>query len=243
MIPTIHTHPIKRFAINTAGRDLAVGDVHGHFTRLQATLDAVGFNPAVDRLFMVGDLVDRGPECRDALAWLDKAHSVRGNHDDYVVRFDTCDVENWVYNGGSWFAGLNRDEQEEFRCQFNELPIAIEVETAAGLVGIIHAECPFPSWDQLRHELAFPESHKRLKQVQNTCMWARRRIELGDTDPVEGVRAVVVGHSPLDHPAVLGNVHYIDTKGWREEGYFTLIDLATLETIPPTPAKLDWNDA
>lgn len=242
MIETIHTVPIRRFAINTAGRDFAVGDIHGHFSRLQAALDAAGFDPAVDRLFSVGDMVDRGPECRDVLSWLGKSwfHAVCGNHDDYVVRFDTCDAENWIYNGGTWFAGLNRDEQEEFRCQFRELPLAIEVETAAGLVGIIHADCPFPSWDRLRYELSHPESNKRLKLVRNTCMWSRSRAEQQEAEPVEGLRALIVGHTPFNTPCLLGNVYHIDTKGWRPEGYFTLINLATLETVPPMPPKLVW---
>ena len=50
---------LRRMIANLRGRDLAVGDIHGHFQRLQQCLDAVGFDPAVDRLFSVGDLVDR----------------------------------------------------------------------------------------------------------------------------------------------------------------------------------------
>jgi serine/threonine protein phosphatase 1 len=244
MIETIDISRIKRFSANIAGRDFAVGDIHGHFSFLQAALDAVGFDPAVDRLFSVGDLVDRGPECRDVLDWLAKPwfHAVRGNHDDYVVRFDTCDVENWIYNGGSWFAGLSLFEQKEFAVQFAELPIAIEVETPSGLIGIVHADCPFSAWEQLRQELETPESNKRLKLVHNTCMWSRSRIEHGETHGVEGVRALVVGHTPVRAPALLGNVIHIDTRGWRPDdgGYFTLLNLATLETIPPMPAKLEW---
>lgn len=244
MIETIEVVLIRRFAANIAGRDFAVGDIHGHFTRLQAALDAVGFNPDVDRLFSVGDLVDRGPECRDVLDWLAKPwfHAVRGNHDDYVCRYDTCDVDNWVYNGGAWFAGLAWDEQREFAAQFRELPIAIEVETPQGSIGIVHADCPFPTWAQLRTALEAPESNKQLKLVQNTCMWSRSRIELGETHGVEDLRALVVGHTPVRSPAVLGNVIHIDTKGWRpnDDGYFTLLDLATLETAPPMPAKLQW---
>lgn len=237
---------IKRFERNTAGQDFAVGDIHGHFTRLQAALDAIGFDPAVDRLFSVGDLVDRGPECRDVLAWLDKPwfNAVRGNHDDYVVRFDTCDVENWIYNGGSWFAGLNRDEQEEFRVQFAELPIAIEVETAGGLVGLVHADCPFPSWHTLQFELEAATTPKRLKLVQNSCMWSRSRIEQGDVSGVLDIRAVVVGHSPLERATALGNVYHIDTGGWMPgRGHFTLLNLDTLECTPPAVQKLDWSEA
>ena len=53
---------------NALGRDFAVGDVHGCFTRLQQGLDQLGFDPTRDRLFSVGDLVDRGPECESVLA-------------------------------------------------------------------------------------------------------------------------------------------------------------------------------
>jgi serine/threonine protein phosphatase 1 len=246
MIENIEVSRVKRFAANTAGRDFAVGDIHGHFTRLQATLDVAGFDPAVDRLFSVGDLVDRGPECRDVLDWLNRPwfHPVRGNHDDYVVRFDTCDVDNWVYNGGSWFAGMNFDEQREFQVQFNELPIAIEVETPGGLVGIVHADCVFSDWDAMKEELENPESNKRLRLVQNTCMWSRSRVENRDMTPVAGVRAVVVGHTPLAMPMVLGNVHHIDTGGWMpDRGHFTLLNLSTLETLPAArqPLTFDWD--
>ena len=61
---------LQRFELNTAGRDFGVGDIHGYFTKLQAALDAIGFNPAVDRLFSVGDLVDRGPESAEVDTWL-----------------------------------------------------------------------------------------------------------------------------------------------------------------------------
>lgn len=234
---------IKRFERNTAGTDWAVGDIHGHFTRLQAALDSVGFDPAVDRLFSVGDLVDRGPECRDVLDWLDKPwfNAVRGNHDDYVCRFDTCDVDNWVYNGGSWFAGLAFDEQREFATQFRELPIAIEVDTAGGFVGLVHADCPFESWFDLQFDLT-SSAGNRLRLAKNACMWSRKRMELSDTSGVRDIRAVVCGHTPLKHPVVLGNVYHIDTAGWMPDkgGYFTLLNLATLETVPPMPAKIDW---
>ncbi|MGV8865220.1 MAG: metallophosphoesterase [Pseudomonas sp.] len=244
MLETIEVSRIKRFAANTAGRDLAVGDIHGHFTRLQAALDAAGFDPTVDRLFSVGDLVDRGPECEQVLDWLAKPwfHPVRGNHDDYVVRFDTCDIGNWMYNGGSWFAGMPLAEQQDYQVVFAELPIAIEVETPGGMVGIVHADCVFDTWAELRRELEDPERPGRLKKVQNSCMWSRSRVELNDIRPVSDMRAVVVGHTPMKHPLVLGNVHHIDTGGWKDDGYFTLLDLATLETIPATPQKLeaDW---
>jgi serine/threonine protein phosphatase 1 len=225
---------VKRFAANPVGRDIAVGDIHGHFTRLQAALEVARFNPLVDRLFSVGDLIDRGPECPDALHWLDKPwfHPVCGNHDDYVVHFDTCDVDSWIFNGGLWFTKLSQAEREQFAAKFAGLPIAIEVETAQGLIGIVHADCPFPSWEQMRKELQFPESGQRLRQVQNRIMWSRSRIDHLERHGVDGLRALIVGHTPLQQPIRLGNVIHIDTAGWRPGlGYFTLLNLATLETL------------
>lgn len=223
---------IKRFERNTAGRDFAVGDIHGHFTLLQQALDVAGFNPAVDRLFSVGDLIDRGPECEDVIKWLNKSwfHPVRGNHDDYVCRYDTCDIGNWMQNGGVWFVGLPRLEQENYAAIFRDIPIAIEVETSAGLIGILHADCPFPSWHELQFELE-GMTGQRLKLVKNTCMWSRSRIEHEDESGVADIRALIVGHTPLRKPVALGNVLHIDTMGWRPQdgGYFTLLNLETLE--------------
>ncbi|MBV6005223.1 metallophosphoesterase [Pseudomonas aeruginosa] len=223
---------IKRFERNQAGRDFAVGDIHGHFTLLQKALDAACFDPAVDRLFSVGDLIDRGPECEDVEAWLAKPwfHPVRGNHDDYVCRYDTCEIGNWMRNGGSWFVGLPEVQQQCLAISFRELPIGIEIDTQNGLVGLVHADCVFDSWDELKRELDCA-SNQRRKLVMNTCMWSRTRIEQNDERPVHGLRALVVGHNPLRRPVVLGNVYHIDTMGWRPQdgGYFTLLNLETLE--------------
>ena len=69
--------------INTQGKDYIVGDIHGCFDLLQAGLDAINFNPAVDRLICVGDLVDRGAQNLKALDYLKKPwfFSVIGNHE------------------------------------------------------------------------------------------------------------------------------------------------------------------
>ena len=227
---------IKRFTKNTEGRDLCVGDIHGHFTKLQKALYDIGFDPRCDRLFSVGDLVDRGPECRDALEWLDKPwfNSVRGNHDDYVCRFDTCDTNNWVYNGGSWFAGMAWDEKREFAAQFRDLPFAIEVETDYGLVGIVHAECGRTTWAQFALELRAPmHSRQEQKNMRNTAMWSRKRIDSMDAEGIPDLRAMIVGHEVVSELTWLGNVAYIDTGGHRA-GEFTILDL---NSLTPTPAK------
>lgn len=233
---------LKRFEINTAGRDFAVGDIHGHFTKLQAALDAVGFNPATDRLFSVGDLVDRGPESALVLEWLARPwfHAVQGNHEDMAVCFVRQALRDdlYMHNGGAWLMAKNRDEKAEYAVALSELPVAIEVETASGLVGIVHADCPLPTWQMLK---SWAEGNMpRMRNIQEAVQWSRSRIATENHEGVSGVRALVVGHTPTRQPAVLGNVYHIDTGAWMGR-HFTLIDLGTLECYPPINPKLHWD--
>ena len=63
----------------------AVGDVQGCYEQLRRILDSVSFDPARDTLWLVGDLVNRGPQSletvRYAMSLGDRAITVLGNHD------------------------------------------------------------------------------------------------------------------------------------------------------------------
>lgn len=232
---------LKRFARNTAGRDLIVGDIHGHFGKLQVHLDEIGFDPAAgDRLFSVGDLVDRGPDSDKALEWLAQPwfHAVAGNHEDFAIRWPNghMDAGNYVANGGGWNVANPPEVQLEFKAAFEALPVAIELETEAGLLGIVHADCPYRSWDKFREVLA--AGGREAEHAVMMAQWSRNRPEKLMDDEVSGVRAVIVGHTPMQRMASLGNVLFIDTGAWLGR-HFTVIDAADLQ---PAGVKslLDW---
>lgn len=225
---------VVRFPRNTLGRDLAVGDVHGHFPRLREALDVVGFEPARDRLFSVGDLVDRGPCSEAVLQWLDQPwfHPVQGNHEALAinhVRGRWLDYDMYRAAGGGWFLDLQPEQQVLFAERFEALPLALEIDTAQGPVGILHADCPCLRWADL---LASLQQLPLGPQVAEVCQWSRQRLQDGNTRGVDGLRALLVGHTPQREVRVLGNVWHIDTGGWRN-GHFTVLDLATLEVAQP----------
>ena len=66
-----------------------IGDIHGCWLTLQRLLEKIEWNPAMDELWLVGDLVNRGPFSLEVLRWAvdhdDHVTAVLGNHDLYLL--------------------------------------------------------------------------------------------------------------------------------------------------------------
>ncbi|MFM0247799.1 metallophosphoesterase [Paraburkholderia sediminicola] len=252
--------PVQHFPLNTKGRDFVVGDVHGCFTLLEAELKARNFDPVRDRLFSVGDLIDRGNESPDVLEAVHchQIKAVRGNHEQGIldwslrggvgpaprrvqaVRDDPDNaIADWmfqdgltsqlIYNEGQWFielycaGGARSDDAHSIVNYFASLPYAIEIETVHGCIGIVHAEVPCTRWSSLVCAL---EARTYDDSICELVLWGRRRWKGAVmATQIEGVTAVIAGHSPSHDVAQSGNFINIDT-GAVYGNKLTILDLA-----------------
>ena len=128
----------------------AIGDIQGCYDELQALLERLNFDPSHDRLWFVGDLVNRGPRSLDTLRFVSSlghhAITVLGNHDLHLLalasgnnRFKDSDHLNQVLEAPDrdelihWLRHrplLHHDEQLDFTMIHAGLPPQWDLATA-----------------------------------------------------------------------------------------------------------------
>ncbi|MBB3060065.1 metallophosphoesterase [Microbulbifer rhizosphaerae] len=187
---------------NLAGRDFVVGDVHGHLQQLHEQLQEVAFDPARDRLFCLGDLVDRGPDSELLLAMVDQKSyfGILGNHEAMMIAgFENPETaDRHRANGGEWFYRLPRAQRQHLVSQVRRWPWAIELDADGRRIGLIHANILGGSWPRTLRALtaieeawsagASLEDNERVASTAEQFLWDRflasqlyrRLLGLGD---------------------------------------------------------------
>jgi len=211
-----------------------VTDVHGHFSALQWLLAQVGFDPKKDLLLGGGDWVDRGPESHMALQWLQQPwlETVRGNHEDFCL-VSGVDGVNVIHakNGGAWYGKLSSDERAELCNTIASLPYLIEVNMPEGeKIGIVHAEIFSTDWQEVCTKL---ENEQCLEGSRiESLLLTSRNIIYRDLDvAIIGVDRLYVGHTAVEMPMQIGNIHYCDTGAGKANGVLSLYSLNTHERV------------
>ena len=206
-----------------AGRDFVVGDVHGCFRTLEALLEEVSFQTGRDRLFSVGDLVDRGPHSTDAIEWLVDGRitsATMGNHENGLVAF-LMGRSGAIYE--PWWRTV--DDPTAWITELGSMPLAITVESTHGDVGIIHAGPVYRNWTRTVEDL----DHRRADAIQTALLggyegagasWRGKR-----GTPVTGARVIVTGHHPRGHVEADGPWWQIDTGAGTRGGKLSAVQI------------------
>lgn len=230
--------------VNQRGRDFVIGDLHGEFDLLQQAMLAVSFDESSDRLFSVGDLIDRGPRSAEALDFVLGAswfHSVRGNHEQLMI--DACrsqdEVRIWRMNGGGWAANLLSVRLGELVSAVSAFPLAIEFSLVDGRrIGIVHAELPaMLSWSAFRDLMTLDHGIDDAHRHEASLLWGRSRATRAmkrsrggqQSDLIFGIDLLLSGHTVtnLHHPLRLGNQIFLDTGACFPNGGLTILEPAS----------------
>lgn len=136
---------IRQLPENTVGRDFVVGDLHGEIGQLRTALHSVNFDDRIDRVFSVGDLVDRGADSLGSLRLLNAPwfYAVQGNHERMMCEHLLGGVNGfcWELDDGRWSQYVeDANEMSALAEIARALPFVIQVGSGPWRFQVVHAE-------------------------------------------------------------------------------------------------------
>lgn len=197
---------VYQFPENDKGVDYFVGDIHGCLPLLKSALYEIGFDEKRDRLFSVGDLVDRGIESLETLRFFNRNdwfHAVRGNHEQMLIDMHNghWSPDNYAMNGGVWYFNATPEERLEAYEIVMQMPHVIQV----GDIGVVHAQ-PKKNWNEMLSDIQVSDEY-----TENYILWGRDVIRGQLPFTCEGIGKVFCGHTVVKESVNRGNVKFIDT--------------------------------
>jgi serine/threonine protein phosphatase 1 len=218
---------LVRFTKNTTGTDYVIGDIHGQHSRLMNLLEDRGFDFEKDRLFCVGDLIDRGPDSAKVLALLSEAwfFSLLGNHEYFMLsglkHNNSKHKMLWLQHGGEWIASSDPSLWAGWFEKISQLPLAMQLEGKDGKqYGLLHADFPTDNWAD------FSDFDQ---EDLETCLWSRSSFSQRSDHTVAGIDYLVHGHNSTGHivdgtssALLLGNRYYIEPGAYKGEEFILL---------------------
>ena len=209
-----------------------IGDIHGNYKALVQCFERSGFNPLVDQLICLGDVVDGYPETKECIELLSSVKDfilINSNHDQWYLDWLRTGVQAylWVSQGGqATLKSVNHTFNQQHLDFFNSaVPYYIDDQTNLFVHGGIEIGVPLKN------------------QSVNDLMWNRQMIEYAwnceqtksCTIPkkLQGHAKYFIGHTTTEQygsllPLKLCNVWALDT-GAGFDGKLTIMNVNTEE--------------
>ncbi|PWJ44601.1 metallophosphoesterase family protein [Sediminitomix flava] len=168
-----------------SGKRWAISDLHGCLMTFDKLLDEIHFKTQ-DQLFLLGDLIDRGPDSKGLLNRIIELkesgyqiHCLRGNHEemllDHVYNYSSTLREYALIHGVLPLLDENEQIPSRFLNFFEELPYYFELDNAY----LVHAGFNFEIDDPLSDT--------------NAMIWTR---ELPSSSNWLNGKKLIHGHTP-----------------------------------------------
>lgn len=197
----------------------AVGDVQGCYAQLRALLEKCRFDPSHDRLWLTGDLVNRGPASLETLRFVrslgSSAVSVLGNHDFYLLKVASSGASGRKRHD-TLQQILDAPDRDELIDWLRHRPLLY----VDGSYVLVHAGL-LPQWSveqalslaaEVQTALASSDYQRVIDQL-----WGNRPDRWDDRlQGVERIRLVVNAMTRMRFCSSLGRI-YFDLKGGPEK--------------------------
>ncbi len=213
---------VVRHGANALGRDFVIGDIHGCMMAFEQLLAEIDFDIQRDRLFSVGDLIDRGKQSERALSLLenDWFYPVLGNHEEALcaVADGRLPRNRWYQVGGEWAQSLSDGELAGYAAKLNLLPLARIVGVGPARFNVLHAE--FRGNDEQLAAGNFEAA------VRRRMLWGLD-LAFSVAPARQALSITYCGHTTMREVRQIGAHMYIDTGACSPGGKLTLVEPAT----------------
>lgn len=214
------------------GRTFVIGDIHGCAATLRQLVDGKLRPTREDRIYLLGDLIDRGPDSKGVLDFIFELHgrrmaigSVRGNHEEMLLNSgnDRHYLSLWAANGGlETLASFGADGPGDIPRRYREFIAALPHYILLERFVIVHAGLNFEPADPFSDTSAM--------------LWTRSSF----VDPQRiGGRRLICGHTPVSRlqleKSLGSNKLMIDNGcvfgGLPEAGSLAALELGSMDVI------------
>jgi serine/threonine protein phosphatase 1 len=229
---------------NTQGRDFIVGDLHGAFNALTKLLHNAAFDSTYDRLFLVGDTIDRGDKSELCLQLLleDWVFAVAGNHEKTFC--DMVDGNNrwatledyWSLRwGGSWtkkWFSENAPDLKFWADIIRDLPYVIHVDNKrSSPFWVVHAELWHPSIELNSSNIQRYVEYATADEI-DIFQWKRhvgngRKLSYPPSLP----GPIYCGHTPTPTPGDIKQGHLNMDGGAGVGGYGSVMGVTNPQLV------------
>ncbi len=193
----------------------AIGDIQGCHAEFRQLLDVIGFSPAHDRLWLVGDLVNRGPGSlavlRDVMALGEAATTVLGNHDFHLLTIAAG--HRMPHREDTLDAILAAPDRDALVAWLAARPLVV----ADGDLALVHAGF-LPGWTveqalRLSHEVQAMLAGERAHAFLGALYGDEPRKWSDDLEGFDRLRAVVNACTRLRFCTADGTMEFREKRG------------------------------